>query len=226
MGGTQGHLSSPIKYWGLLALSLLLLAARSNALAQTIVATRSYDNYRTGANTSERILTPDRVRSLGMKKVFGLYLDNDDPRVEAQPLYVAGLMMKDQKKHDVLFVFSMANNVYAYDLNSSEKIWSTFLGPPFRPDPSDPVDIHHINKSFGILSTPVIDQDEGLIYLVNWIVDERGNRALRVNALRLSGPASSRHCCIDDECVWASYRARPGPEAAGSATAQSIALWF
>jgi outer membrane protein assembly factor BamB len=185
MSNTREHLSSSI-YFALLVLCLLLLAVHSNAVAETTVATRSYDNYRTGANTSETVFTPDRVRLLGMTKLFSLSLDNDDPRVEAQPLYVPGLMMEDQRKHDVLFLSSMANNVYAFDLNSSEKLWSTSLGTPFKPDPSDPVDIHHINKSFGILSTPVIDQDEGLIYLVNWILDERGNRALRVNALQLS----------------------------------------
>ena len=45
--------------------------------------------------------------------------------------------------------------------------------------------MYHINKSFGILSTPVIDRDTGTIYAVNWIVDSNGNRQLKLNALSL-----------------------------------------
>jgi hypothetical protein len=80
----------------------------------------------------------------------------------------------------------MGNKAYAFDINTSANIWTTPLGRPFRPDPHDPVDSHHINTSFGVLSTPVIDRDAGLIYLVNWIVDDQGNRQLRVQALKLS----------------------------------------
>jgi hypothetical protein len=86
----------------------------------------------------------------------------------------------------VLFLFSMGNKAYAFDINTASNIWTTPLGRPFRPDPHDPVDSHHINTSFGILSTPVIDRDAGLIYLVNWIVDDQGNRQLQVQAIKLS----------------------------------------
>jgi outer membrane protein assembly factor BamB len=171
-----------------LAAAIVISAAAfaSFASAQTEVLTRSYDNNRTGANTSEKVFTPQNVRRFGLKMLFKIELEQDDPRIEAQPLYVPGLLMKDGTKHDVLFISSMANKAYAFDINTSAKLWSTSLGKPFLPDPSDAVDVHHINRSFGILSTPVIDRDAGLIYLVNWILDDKGNRALRVNALRLA----------------------------------------
>jgi outer membrane protein assembly factor BamB len=90
-------------------------------------------------------------------------------------------------KHDVFYVFSMSNNVRAFDANTGAPLWAhpVSLGKPFVPEPSDPVDIYHINRSFGILSTPVIDQETGTIYAANWIVDGRGNRQLKLNALRL-----------------------------------------
>jgi hypothetical protein len=154
--------------------------------AQTEVLTRSYDNSRSGANTTEKIFTPQNVRASGLKLLFKIGLNQDDPRVEAQPLYVPGLVMKDGKKHDVLFLFSMGNKAYAFDIKTSENIWTTSLGRPFLPAPHDPVDSHHINTSFGILSTPAIDREAGLIYLVHWIVDEHGDRQLRVQALNLS----------------------------------------
>jgi hypothetical protein len=61
--------------------------------------------------------------------------------------------MKDGKKHDVLFLFSMGNKAYAFDINTASNIWTTPLGHPFRPDPHGPVDSHHINTSFGVLSS-------------------------------------------------------------------------
>jgi hypothetical protein len=53
----------------------------------------------------------------------------------------------------------MGYKAYAFDINTSSNIWTTSLGRPFRPDPHDAVDVHHINTSFGVLSTPVIDRD-------------------------------------------------------------------
>jgi outer membrane protein assembly factor BamB len=82
----------------------------------------------------------------------------------------------------------MSNRVYAFDAQTGDAMWAApvSLGKPFIPDPADPVDIHHINRSFGILSTPVIDRASETIYAVNWIVDEHGDRQLKVNATQLS----------------------------------------
>jgi hypothetical protein len=56
-------------------------------MAETVVLTRSYDNARTGACTSETILTASAVASRGLKRVRS-FVVADDPRIEAQPLYV------------------------------------------------------------------------------------------------------------------------------------------
>jgi hypothetical protein len=84
----------------------------------------------------------------------------------------------------------MSNRVWAFDANTFAPIWKepVSLGEPFLPTPNDAVDSAHINKSFGILSTPVIDIDAGLMYLVNWVTNDPAhqNRSLRVNAIRLS----------------------------------------
>jgi len=125
-----------------------------------------------------------------LKKVFSLSLAGDDPRIEAQPLYLPDTMMSDGRKHDVLYVFSMSNRVWAFDSNTGEAIWPhpVSLGPPFLPHPGDPVDLKGINKSFGILSTPVIDADSGTIYLVYWLSDDatHQNRELKLSALNVS----------------------------------------
>jgi hypothetical protein len=165
-------------------------ALASTSWSQKPVLTRSYDNARTGTNLAETTFTPRKVLAQGLSKRFSLYLKNDDPRIEAQPLYVPGIVMNDGKKHDVVYVFSMSNNVWAFDANTGAKIWRhpVSLGPPFLPKPNDPIDPKNINRSFGILSTPVIDLDAGIVYVVNWCTNDpnQQSRSMHVNALRLT----------------------------------------
>jgi outer membrane protein assembly factor BamB len=153
------------------------------AMSKHAVLTRSYDNGRTGTNTDEHSLTPAAIKGRGLRKGFSLKLEGDDPNVEAQPLYMPDVQMADGTTHDVIYLFSMSDNVWAFDADTGRPLWPhpVFLGKPFVPAPS----VYHINRSFGILSTPVIDRETGTIYAVNWIVDANGNRQLRVNALGL-----------------------------------------
>jgi len=153
--------------------------------ANQAVLTRSYDNFRSGANLHEQSLTPTAISAHGLRKAFSLRMNGDDPRVEAQPLYVPDLDFGHRQHHDVVYLFSMGNKVYAFDANTGHLMWQVSLGKPFIPDPRDPVDIHHINRSFGILATPVIDRETETIYAVNWIVDEHGDRQLKLNALQV-----------------------------------------
>jgi outer membrane protein assembly factor BamB len=157
------------------------------AAAGAAVLTRSYDNGRTGANTAEHLLTPAAIKAHGLRKAYSLELTDDDPRIEAQPLYMPGVLMPDGARHDVIYVFSMSNNVWAFDAANGAPLWPrpASLGRPFLAPCNDPVDTYHINRSFGILSTPVIDRETMTMYVVNWIVDANGNRQFRVNALRL-----------------------------------------
>jgi len=153
--------------------------------AATSVLTRSYDNGRTGAITNETTLTPDIVAH-GLTKRLSLSIP-DDPRIEAQPLYVPGMLMPDGKRHDVLYAFSMANTVWAFDARDGTVLWHTrSLGTPFRPAPGDAVDVNPpINVAWGIVSTPVIDLPSSTLFIVNWRLDKHGNRVLHLNALRL-----------------------------------------
>jgi hypothetical protein len=142
----------------------------------TAVLTRSYDNGRTGANLTETTLTPGLVTGKKLKLVRSFTLTGDDPRIEAQPLYVPGQTMPDGKKHDVLFVASMGNFIWAFDVDGNG-VWKTDqLGIPFNPphDPHGPrptsttIDSWGTNFKWGILSTPVIDLDANRMYFVNW----------------------------------------------------------
>jgi outer membrane protein assembly factor BamB len=138
-------------------------------------------------------LTPALVASKGLQRVRS-FLIPDDPRIEAWPLYVPGITMPDGKQHDVLFVASMGNHVWAFDVDGNGS-WSTpQLGTPFNPPttnkPGKPrsttIDSAGINILWGILSTPVIDLDTNRMYLVNFMVQTDGTPALFAHQINLN----------------------------------------
>ena len=84
----------------LVRLASLLLFASSWLTAQVAVTTYQYDNYRSGANTHETILTPSNVNpsQFGRKRVFPV-----TGYVYAQPLYVHGVMINGVS-HNVVYI--------------------------------------------------------------------------------------------------------------------------
>ena len=172
---------------GLMAAAVAMAMLTTFAQARTPVLTRSYDNRRTGANTTENTFKPDQVAAHGLRNLYTLTLGTDNPRIEAQPLYVPEVAMSDGQVHNVLYVFSMSNNVWAFDANTGHAIWPqpVNLGPPFLPQPGDAATDNGINMSLGFVSTPVVDLDAGLIYAVHWIAPNN-NRAFQVEALGLA----------------------------------------
>jgi hypothetical protein len=138
----------------------------------TDVITRSFDFARTGANTAETVLTPAAVQTRGVKNLLTL-LTPDDPRLEAQPLYLSGINIGG-KVRNVIYQATMGNTVYAWDADTGELLWKTTLGTPING--SQVIDAHNINVKWGILSTPVIDRPAGLLYACTWISpDNSGN---------------------------------------------------
>jgi len=136
----------------------------------TDVLTRSFDAARTGTNTHETALSPANVGANLLVKLASLHFD-DDPRLEAQPLYLAQLRMTDGSVHDVVIVCTMANNVWAFDANTGAVLWKHNLGPAVKPPPPPDehnIDLFGINIAWGILSTPVIDRDTNTLYAVCW----------------------------------------------------------
>ena len=142
------------------------------------VLTRSYDNARTGVNKQESVLTPDAVGTHGVAKLFSLHVTDDARGVEAQPLVVADVKLKDGSVHDVVYLCSMGNHVWAFDANTGKQLWPNpvFLGPPVKNiltgAKKGNIDSKFINANWGILSTPVIDMDTQTMYVINWTSKE------------------------------------------------------
>jgi hypothetical protein len=130
------------------------------------ITTRSYDLVRSGVTDQETVLSASAVRTRGIVKLFSLAVP-DDPRLEAQPLAVGGVHMADGRAHDVIFQASMGNCVYAFDAQSGAQLWKTNLGRPIAG--TRDIDAFLINVAWGILSTPVIDETAGIIYVCAWI---------------------------------------------------------
>ncbi|HZL66049.1 MAG TPA: hypothetical protein VFC29_01830, partial [Candidatus Limnocylindrales bacterium] len=91
--------------------------------------------------------------------------------VYAQPLYVPGLTIGGTT-HNVLFVATEHDQVYAFDVNSGQQLWRTnFLATSgFRyvisSVSSGDVRCGDLVPEIGITGTPAIDTTSGTMYLV------------------------------------------------------------
>jgi len=126
------------------------------------VVTFHFDNARTGLNPNETLLSPTNVKSTGFGKI-GFYAT--DGKVDAQPLYLSQLSIAGAV-HNVLYVVTEHDSVYAFDADTGSKIWhASMLGT--GETTSEPVDkCLLIEPEIGITSTPVIDRTRGAIYVV------------------------------------------------------------
>jgi hypothetical protein len=132
------------------------------------VFTNHNDNTRAGQNLKEYALTPTTVSASTFGKIFSCPLDAPG-YVYAEPLYVANITMNDGKKHNVVFVATESDWVYAYDADSSscQQLWKkSLLGTGETTVPAaDTGELNDLTPEIGITSTPVIDVDAGIIYV-------------------------------------------------------------
>ena len=145
------------------AASLLVPGA---LVAQVNVLTYHNDNGRTGANLYETILTPRNVNQNTFGKIFSYSVDGN---IYAQPLYVSGVNIPGQETHNVVFVATENNSVYALDADGNTGsnaglLWQVNLGPA-APTPVSNFEFTPIQPKVGITSTPVIDASSGIIYV-------------------------------------------------------------
>jgi hypothetical protein len=152
----------------------LIAVATFSAAAQVNVPTYQYDNGRTGQNTSETILTPSNVTAGVFGKLFALGVDG---AVVAQPLYMANLTISGVK-HNVVFVATENDSVYAYDADSNTGANATYLWKASLIDtahgaPTGATAVSGatscpaaVTPFMGITSTPVIDTTTNTMYVV------------------------------------------------------------
>jgi hypothetical protein len=115
-----------------------------------------------------------------------------DGYVYAQPLFVPGLAIGGQT-HDVVFVVTESNSVYAFDANAAGPVlWHTNAGTPLSC--GDLNDCGDLVPGAGITGTPVIDPGTQTMYLVSLVKGAMGSHHflhavdLTTGAEKLGGP--------------------------------------
>ncbi len=151
-----------------------------SALAQTSVTTYHNDTYRTGWNNHETTLTPANVGSSAFGLLHNVPLDD---QVDSQPLVVPGVMITagaNQGQHDVVYVATEGNTIYAIDVHSGAVLLSPNFGKPVQ----YPLGCSNNGPNVGINSTPVIDPVSSTLYVVIYTQDLPGP-TYRIHALDL-----------------------------------------
>jgi hypothetical protein len=142
-----------------------------SATAQHIV-TYHNDNARTGQNLNETLLTPANVNTSQFGKLFTHSVDG---QVYAQPLYLANVPIPGQGVHNVVYIATEHDGLYAFDADSNQGLNATPLWYRSFLDPangvtsfpsSDAFGCGQITPEMGISGTPVIDTTTGTLYAV------------------------------------------------------------
>lgn len=137
--------------------------------AATSVVTQHNDNTRAGLNNHEKLLTTANVNSNQFGKLFSVPVDD---QVYAQPLVVGNLTI-GTAKHNVVFIATVNNTIYAFDGDNGNIFWQkNFTASGMRPPKSSDMSFGFcipytdITNNIGIIGTPVIDSVSQTMYFV------------------------------------------------------------
>jgi len=120
------------------------------------VLTYHYDNAHDGLNDHETVLTPAKVNSTDFGKLGFFPVDG---KVDGEPLYLPQLMLGGAR-HNVLYVVTEHDSVYAFDADSGKALWKRSLLPAGETT-SDDRGCSQVTPEIGITDTPVIDPKAG-----------------------------------------------------------------
>jgi len=167
------------------AVLAVTLASNTRALTASVVTdvlTYHNDIARTGQNLTESILSADRVTASTFGKIRIL---STDGKVDAQPLYLSALAIPGNGTHDVVYVATEHDTVYAFDAASGAVLWQrSLLGA--GETTSDTRSCSQVVPEIGITATPVIDRSRGpngVVYVVAMSKNASGAYFQRLHAL-------------------------------------------
>jgi hypothetical protein len=160
-------------------ISMALLIGMSGQ-AQVSVLTQHNDLGRTGQNLNETTLTTANVNVNQFGLLFRASVDN---QVYAQPLVVPNVSIGGGV-HNVVYVATTSNSVYALDADTGTQYWHVNLGTPIS-NANYGTGCVDINGNAGIVGTPAIDSSAGTIYVVNSL-NSSGTFSFMLHALSLT----------------------------------------
>ncbi|HEV3203057.1 MAG TPA: hypothetical protein VGY77_01680 [Gemmataceae bacterium] len=161
----------------------------------TDVLTYHNDDFLSGANRTETILNQANVNADQFGKLFSYPVDG---YVYAQPLYKAGLVVPGRGTHNVVFVATEHDSVYAFDADNPNSatggglLWQrSFIDPSagITPVPQPDLISADIVPEVGITGTPVIDASTNTLFVVaktKEIVNGTAHYDQRIHALDIA----------------------------------------
>ncbi len=201
---TYWETSPKMKRWLVcltLDLSTLVLLLSLPVSGQVAVTTYHNDNYRSGVNTQETILTPSNVNEVTFGKRLVLPVTG---YIFAQPLYVPNVNINGTL-HNVVYAVTEHDQAYAFDVNTGQLLWhKNFLIPTnpnkqILPLSGNDVGCLVLGNEIGITGTPVIDLTTNEIYMVASTKEIVNNNTtfyqrmhvldIRTGVEKLSGPS-------------------------------------
>ena len=129
--------------------------APASAQSTVNATTYHYDNFRTGWNSDETVLTTSNVNSSAFGVVAQVSLDD---QVDAQPLVF----------NNVVYVATENNTICAIDAVSGARIHVVNLGAPALRPGTLGSGCAQNGRTIGIGSTPVIDAATGVMYVMTY----------------------------------------------------------
>jgi len=182
------------RFCGLFSALFLWAPLSGFAAAQATVATYHNDKARTGNNLLETTLTTSNVNPALFGKLFSQFVDG---YIYAQPLYVPTVSITGLGTHNVVYVATMNDSVYAFDADSksgsnAQPLWKvSFINPKggITTVPAADVNCSDLfSPKIGIVGTPVIDTVGGTLYVIAR-TKESGQYYQRLHALDITSGA-------------------------------------
>jgi hypothetical protein len=172
--------------WG----TVFVFAITACAQSGVNVTTYHNDNLRSGQNLHETVLTPALVQMSTFGKLFSQPVDG---QIYAQPLVLANLFIAGKGTHTVVYVATENDSVFAFDGNSNtgsnaSPLWQvSFINPALgiTTVPASDLETDAIYPQVGITGTPVIDPNNGTLYVVA-ATKENGTYVQRLHALSVT----------------------------------------
>ncbi len=132
------------------------------------VLTHHNDVARTGQNLNETILTTANVNA----KTFGkLFVQKVDGSIVGQPLYVPNVQLANGTTHNVVYVATQHDSVFAFDADNmlgtnASPLWTVNFPNPIA-EATNAYGCGGLNYTeVGIMGTPVIDSNMKTLYVV------------------------------------------------------------
>ena len=170
---------------------ILFLFSACLAWGQVSVVTQRFGVGRDGQNVNETYLTPANVNPAQFGNLFSYSVDG---YVVAQPLYVSNVNVPNMGVHNVVYVATQHDSVFAFDADGlvSEPLWSvSFINPPSVT--TEPISNQGCPSTalteVGIMGTPVLDPTTNTLYVVVKTQEVSGGTAsfvFRLHALDIT----------------------------------------